>query len=58
VMGAWFPGLLISFVITIFGVTFVVRSGQSGPRKAMFITALLLACFVPPVITWMAGLAS
>jgi hypothetical protein len=41
-IGSWIPGLLISCPIAIIGAVFAIRSGQSGPRKAMFVIALAL----------------
>jgi hypothetical protein len=41
-LGTFLPGLLLVAVIAIVAVTLAVRSGQSGARKAMLVSAMVL----------------
>jgi hypothetical protein len=41
-LGTFLPGLLLIAAIAILGVTLAVRSGQSGARKAMLVSAMVL----------------
>src|ERR1700722_17728802 len=48
-LGTFLPGLLLVAVIAIIAATLVIRSGQSGARKAMLVSAtvLVVALAVP-----------
>lgn len=45
-LGTFLPGLLLVAVIAIIVATLVVRSGQSGSRKAMLVGAMVLVVAV------------
>jgi Mycobacterium 19 kDa lipoprotein antigen len=46
VLGTFLPGLLLVAVIAIISITVAVRSGQSGSRKAMIVSAMVLVVAV------------
>jgi hypothetical protein len=54
-IGTWIPGLLLTCPIAIIGAGFAIRSGQSRPRKAMFVIALVLAYVAPLAVKRIAG---